>query len=42
MNIEIQTIAESGKVYTKWDYHMILDKMDKVIDTVITGPWKDR
>jgi len=42
MNVEIQTISESGKVYTKWDMHLILDDNKKVVDTVITGPWKDR
>lgn len=42
MNIEIQTRSDSGRTYTKWDMHMILDKIGKVTDTVITGPWKDR
>lgn len=42
MNIEIQTTSDSGKVYTKWDMHLILDTEDNVIDSVITGPWKDK
>jgi len=42
MNIEIQTISDSGKVYTKWDIHIILDDNSNVIDTVITGSWKDK
>ena len=42
MNIEIQTVSDSGKVYTKWDMHMILDDSGNVVDTVITGPWKNR
>lgn len=42
MNIEIQRISESGKVYTKWDIHLILDEKNNVVDKVITGPWKDK
>jgi len=42
MNVEIQTIAESGNVYTKWDMHMLLDDDNTVKKTLITGPWKDR
>lgn len=42
MNIEIQIRSDSGRTYTKWDMHMILDKIGKVTDTVITGPWKER
>lgn len=42
MNIEVQTVSESGKVYTKWDMHMIFDDSNNVTDTVITGPWKDK
>lgn len=42
MNIEIQKISESGKVYTKWDIHLILDENNNVINQVITGPWKDK
>jgi len=38
MNIEIQTVSDSGNVYTKWDIHFILNE---VIDKFITGPWKD-
>jgi|GEM_PF-2122538 hypothetical protein len=40
INIEIQTISESGNVYTKWNYHIILDQFGKVLETFTTGAWK--
>jgi len=40
INIEIQAVGSSNKYKTKWNYHIMLDKIGEVANTFITDVWK--
>ena len=42
INIEIHHKKPNGNYKAKWDFHIILDDLGKVVKTIETGKWSKK